>query len=263
MAPAGEYKVQEAPTARAKCQGCKQAIAKGALRLGVLIKHPDFPDWWKWRHWECVTARVVTNMEAASNLQGLEELTQEYQNVVHATFGHPPAPKPRKETTKKGDGKAAVAAAAGGSKGKGKGKRGTGQLGDTVDAEVPLPPPVQQPQPDPLEYLREDLGTMLTLMMGGELPKPFIAFFDPSGASTGRLSVLISQLQATGVLCTPWPTPAHEEQMRAKYEAAAAAEAAAQEAAAAAAAAPAPKKRAAKKKRSRRPRGYDSDEDWP
>ncbi len=32
---------------------------------------------------------------------------------------------------------------------------------------------------------------------------------------------------------------------------------------AAAAAAPAPKKRAAKKKRSRRPRGYDSDEDWP
>lgn len=37
-----------------------------------------------------------------------------------------------------------------------------------------------------------------------------------------------SQLQATGVLCTPWPTPAHEEQMRAKYEAAAAAEAAAQ-----------------------------------
>ncbi len=28
MAPAGEYKVQEAPTGRAKCQGCKQAIAK-------------------------------------------------------------------------------------------------------------------------------------------------------------------------------------------------------------------------------------------
>lgn len=63
-----------------------------------------------------------------------------------------PAPKPRKQAAMKGAGKAAAAAAAGGSKGKakGKGKRGAAQLGDTADAEVPLPPPVQQPQPDPL-----------------------------------------------------------------------------------------------------------------
>ncbi len=53
-----------------------------------------------------------------------------------------------------------------------------------------------------------------------------------TGCSRPQLLALFpcSQLQATGVLCTPWPTLAHEEQMRAKYAAAQAeaAEAAAQ-----------------------------------
>ena len=159
MAPAGQYQVQEAPTGRAKCQACKEKIekvctagwphgrrsrppaaphptlalpaAQGALRLGVLIEHADYPGWIKcehqlrppWlhlrsralalrhlasgptslppslasaracgcfglqqtalppadrvchgppqlagRHWECVTDRVVTNMEVGASL---------------------------------------------------------------------------------------------------------------------------------------------------------------------------------------------------
>ncbi|PSC71253.1 subunit of cis-Golgi transport vesicle tethering complex -Sec34p isoform D [Micractinium conductrix] len=99
--PAGNYKIGYAPTGRATCQGCKELIEKGTLRQGVEISIDGCEGWWKWRHWECVTNRLVSNMVGPRWMVGFEDLEPEDQARVADTFAVPPEPKPLKAPARK------------------------------------------------------------------------------------------------------------------------------------------------------------------
>ncbi|EJD41721.1 zf-PARP-domain-containing protein, partial [Auricularia subglabra TFB-10046 SS5] len=77
----GGYRIEYAASGRAKCKGPKPCmgtqIEKGAMRLGSLVDiggHTNF----SWKHWGCVTARVLTNIKKsigeAAELDGYEDL---------------------------------------------------------------------------------------------------------------------------------------------------------------------------------------------
>ncbi|KDQ60104.1 hypothetical protein JAAARDRAFT_125962 [Jaapia argillacea MUCL 33604] len=83
------YRLEYATSARAKCKGPKPCagttITKGELRFGSLVDfrgHTNFA----WRHWGCVTAKILSNAKAnfseASELDGYEELKPEDQAKI-------------------------------------------------------------------------------------------------------------------------------------------------------------------------------------
>ncbi|PYI02265.1 zf-PARP-domain-containing protein [Aspergillus sclerotiicarbonarius CBS 121057] len=102
----GAYRLEEASTGRAGCKNkeCKDQgikIAKGELRHGSWVDTERFQSY-AWRHWGCVTPKIVANMiEAVGDanesgerdytaLDGYEELPQEAQAKVRKALeqGH-------------------------------------------------------------------------------------------------------------------------------------------------------------------------------
>ncbi|PPQ70814.1 hypothetical protein CVT26_014058 [Gymnopilus dilepis] len=77
------YRLEYAPSARAKCKGPKPcsgtAIGKGDLRFGTLIDMRGAQSF-VWRHWGCVTPKIIENVkkkfEDASELDGFEDLRE-------------------------------------------------------------------------------------------------------------------------------------------------------------------------------------------
>ncbi|RKF63722.1 putative zf-parp type zinc finger protein, partial [Erysiphe neolycopersici] len=62
--------IEVASSARAGCQStdCKKAgikIGKGELRLGTWVDIPDRGGSWRWRHWGCVTGKILQNIRNA------------------------------------------------------------------------------------------------------------------------------------------------------------------------------------------------------
>ncbi|KAK9448102.1 uncharacterized protein V1518DRAFT_419656 [Limtongia smithiae] len=81
------YRVEIAKQSRATCRGkeCKvngTKIEKGELRLGVFLQGTEFQAW-QWRHWNCVTPRVLANVKesipTASDLDGFDLIGEENQ----------------------------------------------------------------------------------------------------------------------------------------------------------------------------------------
>ncbi|CAE7154174.1 unnamed protein product, partial [Rhizoctonia solani] len=91
------YRLEYAPSNRAKCSGPKPCsgspITKGELRLGTLIEYNGNRSF-KWRHWGCTTARILSNFknqfDDADGLDGFEELNHEDQERVRKAWaeGH-------------------------------------------------------------------------------------------------------------------------------------------------------------------------------
>ncbi|PWN49636.1 zf-PARP-domain-containing protein [Violaceomyces palustris] len=93
------YRIEYAPSNRSACKGaipCKGTkINKGELRLGTLAEIAGNQSFF-WRHWGCVTDRVLNNMQdkdgldTADDLDGFEDLRPEDQERVRRAFeqGH-------------------------------------------------------------------------------------------------------------------------------------------------------------------------------
>ncbi|KAH8424124.1 uncharacterized protein LDX57_001878 [Aspergillus melleus] len=89
------YRLEEASTGRAGCQNkeCKEAkakILKGELRLGTWVDTERFQSFF-WRHWGCVTPKIVSHMQETiadegdgelSTIDGFEDLSEEHQDKV-------------------------------------------------------------------------------------------------------------------------------------------------------------------------------------
>ncbi|KAL6240010.1 hypothetical protein BDW75DRAFT_196715 [Aspergillus navahoensis] len=89
------YRLEQASTGRAGCQNkeCKEnkiKIAKGELRLGSWVDTERFQSWF-WRHWGCVTPKVIANINDIVGegddrdlemLDGYEDLPIELQEKV-------------------------------------------------------------------------------------------------------------------------------------------------------------------------------------
>ncbi|RKF81410.1 putative zf-parp type zinc finger protein [Golovinomyces cichoracearum] len=72
------YRVEVAPSGRAGCQStdCKKAaikIGKNELRLGTWVDIPDRGGSWRWRHWGCVTGKILLNIRQALDQSGSGE----------------------------------------------------------------------------------------------------------------------------------------------------------------------------------------------
>ncbi|KAJ7477233.1 poly polymerase and DNA-ligase Zn-finger region-domain-containing protein, partial [Mycena galericulata] len=85
---------------RAKCKGgfittqwLGTTLKKGELRFGTLVDIQGKTSF-AWRHWGCVTSRVLTNLkekhDEAADIDGFEELTEEDKARVTAAYeaGH-------------------------------------------------------------------------------------------------------------------------------------------------------------------------------
>ncbi|KAI0999163.1 hypothetical protein K3495_g9034 [Podosphaera aphanis] len=64
------YRVEVSSSGRAGCQSsdCKKAgnkIPKNELRLGTWVDIPDRGGSWRWRHWGCVTGKILQNIRNA------------------------------------------------------------------------------------------------------------------------------------------------------------------------------------------------------
>ncbi|OKL60667.1 hypothetical protein UA08_04021 [Talaromyces atroroseus] len=91
----GSYRIEESPNKRAGCsvKACKDnkvKIQKGEIRLGVWIETDRFQSW-SWRHWGCLTPKVIANIRNALDeggvlnfdlLDGFEELPAQMQDKV-------------------------------------------------------------------------------------------------------------------------------------------------------------------------------------
>lgn len=64
MDQAAAYIIEEARSGRSRCKTCRRAIAKGALRLGVLIEGP-YGEGYMWHHLTCAARRRAEDVEAA------------------------------------------------------------------------------------------------------------------------------------------------------------------------------------------------------
>ncbi|CCU77469.1 zf-PARP type zinc finger protein [Blumeria hordei DH14] len=67
--------IEVASSGRAGCQStdCKKAgtkIAKDELRMGTWVDIPDRGGSWRWRHWGCVTGKVLLNIREALDPAG-------------------------------------------------------------------------------------------------------------------------------------------------------------------------------------------------
>ncbi|KAI9043677.1 ubiquitin-conjugating enzyme [Aspergillus affinis] len=94
---------QQASTGRAGCQNkeCKDAkvkILKGELRLGTFVDNERFQSFF-WRHWGCVTPKIVSHMQETiadegdgdlSTIDGFEDLPEEHQDKIRKAIeqGH-------------------------------------------------------------------------------------------------------------------------------------------------------------------------------
>nr|GAT46173.1 predicted protein [Mycena chlorophos] len=89
------YRVEYAASGRSICKGpkpCKGSfIGKGELRFGALFSMPKIGDVFAWRHWGCVTKRVLNNVKAihpnAEELDGYNELADEDKKRVRVAWG--------------------------------------------------------------------------------------------------------------------------------------------------------------------------------
>ncbi|WBW71112.1 zf-PARP type zinc finger protein, G1-S transition regulator Hpz1 [Schizosaccharomyces osmophilus] len=90
----GGYRVEIAKTGRAGCKSnlCgRSKIERGQLRFGSFVDSGRFQSW-MWRHWGCVTERVIQNVETklegniVDNLDGFDEIEDEevQQKVIRA-----------------------------------------------------------------------------------------------------------------------------------------------------------------------------------
>ncbi|TFK80952.1 zf-PARP-domain-containing protein [Polyporus arcularius HHB13444] len=106
------YRLEYARSGRSKCSGptpCKgTTIERGELRFGSLVNIKGITCF-QWRHWRCVTARILTNAKKSLNdadeLDGFEDLDDEDQERIKKAWdmGHVP-PEDVTETAMKGDG---------------------------------------------------------------------------------------------------------------------------------------------------------------
>ncbi|KAI0088892.1 hypothetical protein BDY19DRAFT_946638 [Irpex rosettiformis] len=91
------YRLEYATSARAKCKGPKPCsgtpITKGELRFGSLVDFRGNTSF-SWRHWGCVTNKIITNMkksfDEADELDGFDELSEEDQDRIRKAWqdGH-------------------------------------------------------------------------------------------------------------------------------------------------------------------------------
>ncbi|KNE55477.1 hypothetical protein AMAG_01368 [Allomyces macrogynus ATCC 38327] len=83
-----EYFVEYAKSGRSKCsagKACNATIEKGELRLGVHFT--TSAPMTKYRHWRCVTSRILENIgDPDDNLGGYETLTPEDKELVRKAF---------------------------------------------------------------------------------------------------------------------------------------------------------------------------------
>ncbi|EPX72507.1 zf-PARP type zinc finger protein [Schizosaccharomyces octosporus yFS286] len=90
----GGYRVEIAKTGRAGCKSnlCgRSKIERGQLRFGSFVDSGRFQSW-MWRHWGCVTERVIQNVETklegniVDNLDGFDEIEDEevQQKIIRA-----------------------------------------------------------------------------------------------------------------------------------------------------------------------------------
>ncbi|KAJ6516401.1 hypothetical protein C8R45DRAFT_243431 [Mycena sanguinolenta] len=83
------YRLEYASSGRAGCKGgkpCKGThIAKGSLRFGSIVDFQGKTSF-AWRHWGCVTSRVLENVkkvhDEAADLDGFDELSPEDQAKI-------------------------------------------------------------------------------------------------------------------------------------------------------------------------------------
>ncbi|EYE94285.1 uncharacterized protein EURHEDRAFT_101252 [Aspergillus ruber CBS 135680] len=103
----GSYRLEEASTGRAGCQNkeCKDAktkIAKGELRFGTWVDTERIQAF-MWRHWGCVTPKLIGNLNEAIDeeggdgeekdytiIDGYEDLSDELQEKIRGALkqGH-------------------------------------------------------------------------------------------------------------------------------------------------------------------------------
>ncbi|GAA97672.1 uncharacterized protein L969DRAFT_87779 [Mixia osmundae IAM 14324] len=96
----GAYRIEYAARGQANCNGnkwCKEGpepkIAKGGLRVGAWVKFREHGSF-KWRHWGCVTPKVISNLKTAfedpAELDGYEDLRPEDQTRIKDAYdqGH-------------------------------------------------------------------------------------------------------------------------------------------------------------------------------
>ncbi|KAI0341288.1 zf-PARP-domain-containing protein [Trametopsis cervina] len=91
------YRLEYANSARAKCKGPKPCngtpIGKDELRFGSTVDFKGNTSF-AWRHWGCVTAKIITNMKKSfdepDELDGFDELQEDDQEKVRKawTDGH-------------------------------------------------------------------------------------------------------------------------------------------------------------------------------
>ncbi|CAD6502041.1 BgTH12-02284 [Blumeria graminis f. sp. triticale] len=93
------YRVEVASSGRAGCQStdCKKAgtkIAKDELRMGTWVDIPDRGGSWRWRHWGCVTGKVLLNIREALDPTGSGnyewDLLDGYQGSEKNSLNHFP-----------------------------------------------------------------------------------------------------------------------------------------------------------------------------
>ncbi|KIK65652.1 hypothetical protein GYMLUDRAFT_159512 [Collybiopsis luxurians FD-317 M1] len=108
------YRLEYASSNRAKCKGPKpcngNTLPKGGLRFGSTVEFQGKQSF-AWRHWGCVTAKVLANVKAqhpeASDIDGFEELRPEDQDKITKAWeeGHV-ADEDIPETARKAEGEA-------------------------------------------------------------------------------------------------------------------------------------------------------------
>eukprot|EP00887_Chlorella_sp_A99_P006715 scaffold3.g6715.t1 len=83
-APACHAEYAKSP--RSTCKGCKEKIDKAALRFGSGYQPPDADHIsYSWKHWTCVTDKVIANVNDAGGeeaLEGLDSLADADQDAV-------------------------------------------------------------------------------------------------------------------------------------------------------------------------------------
>ena len=69
------YVIEGARSSRARCKTCRKKIAKGGLRLGVLVVGPFGPGY-MWHHLNCAAGRLYEKLEEAYRLEAWREAAE-------------------------------------------------------------------------------------------------------------------------------------------------------------------------------------------